>query len=209
MQIILQQAGRRFNREWIFKGLSYEFKPGNAYALLGANGSGKSTLLQAISGHLSLSEGSISYIHHERTLAVEEVYPLMSLAAPYQELIEEFTLEESIDFHFRFKPMYSGQNKETLMELLNMSKYRTKELRYFSSGMKQRLKLVLAFCSDTPLLLLDEPTVNLDEEGISWYHQLIDRFCAGRTIFIASNQEHEYKKCVAQIRLSEYKLQIS
>src|SRR3546814_6173173 len=65
--------------------------------------------------------------------------------------------------------------------------------------MKQRLKLALAVCSDTPLFLLDEPTANFDEQGIRWYHSLISRFSSGRTLIVCSNQPREYDFCNEQI----------
>src|SRR5690606_35336190 len=99
MKIELENIGRRFNREWIFKKVNYTFEQGNSYAVLGANGSGKSTLLQVISGSLSPSEGKISFLNEGKSIDAELIFKHISLAAPYLELIEEFTLTELIRFH--------------------------------------------------------------------------------------------------------------
>ncbi|MBC7913104.1 MAG: ABC transporter ATP-binding protein [Pyrinomonadaceae bacterium] len=205
MEITLINIGRRFNREWIFRDVNYSFKSGNCYAILGRNGSGKSTLLQVLAGNLSPSEGKICVHVNDAVLDEEKVYKLLSIAAPYLELIEEFTLSEMIDFHFKFKPYLNNLDKNSLIQLLDLSSSKNKEIKYFSSGMKQRTKLALAICSATPVLLLDEPASNLDSEAISWYHKLIDTFKGDRIVIVCSNQEHEYAFCKHHIQLSDYK----
>jgi ABC-type multidrug transport system ATPase subunit len=205
MKIILEQIGRRFNREWIFRNINYEFESGNSYAVLGSNGAGKSTLLQVISGSLSSSEGKISHMHGDTLIDQEKVYIQQSMAAPYLELIEEFTLTELIDFHFRFKKYRQGLNRQGVIELLGLKNSEFKAIKYFSSGMKQRVKLALAFCSDTDLLLLDEPASNLDQQGLDWYLSLASTFSSDRLLIICSNQEQEYSFCSHQINIADYK----
>ena len=205
MQIILEQIGRRFNREWIFKNINYSFNSGESYAILGINGSGKSTLLQVISSSLTPSTGTLKYIVEEKEIEVENVYQHLSIAAPYLELIEEFTLLEVLDFHFSFKERLNNLNNQALIDLLNMDSSKNKQLKYFSSGMKQRVKLILAFCSDTSILLLDEPTSNLDEQGIAWYLDLVNQFSKDRLIIVCSNQAHEYAFCKHQLSVADFK----
>lgn len=205
MTITLTDIGRRFNRDWIFKGVNYTFTSGESYAVLGPNGSGKSTLLQVVNGSLSPSKGTIAFTNNGTGVEVEHVFKYLSLAAPYLELIEEFTLAEVIDFHFKFKLYISGIDKNELIALLNMQSSKNKLVKYFSSGMKQRLKLALAFCSDTPMLMLDEPTSNLDTQGVDWYLSLVERFAAGRLTIICSNQEHEYSFCKQHLSIVDYK----
>jgi ABC-type multidrug transport system ATPase subunit len=205
MQIILEQIGRRFNREWIFKKIDYSFKSGESYAILGINGSGKSTLLQVISSALTPSTGTLKYIFEEKEIDVENVYQHLSIAAPYLELIEEFTLLEVFNFHFGFKKRLNNLTNQALVDLLSMESSKNKQLKYFSSGMKQRVKLILAFCSDASILLLDEPTSNLDEQGIAWYLDLVNQFSADRLVIVCSNQAHEYTFCKHQLQINDYK----
>ena len=209
MNIILENIGRRFNRDWIFKGIDYTFEANNTYAILGPNGSGKSTLLQVLNGSLSPSAGKINYSDEGSQVDVEEIYRHLSLAAPYLELIEEFTLSEVIDFHFKFKQYKEGIGKSELLDILALQTNKHKLLKYFSSGMKQRVKLVLAFCSGTPMLMLDEPTANLDTQGIEWYLSLIQRFSTNRLTIICSNQEHEYSFCDRNLNIGDYKRSFS
>jgi ABC-type multidrug transport system ATPase subunit len=204
MTIDLKDAGRRFNQEWIFRKFSYQFTSAGKYAILGPNGSGKSTLLSVILGSLSPSEGSVTYNHHE-IIPVEKIYTQLSFAAPYLDLIEEFSLQETIDFHFKFKAFYPGLSAAGLLDILGLSKSQDKALKYFSSGMKQRTKLALACCTDSPLLLLDEPTSNLDKQGIGWYHDLIRDFTADKLVLVGSNQENEYSFCDNLISITDYK----
>ena len=204
MNITLQNVGRRFNKEWIFRNLSTEFTSGNSYAILGPNGSGKSTLLSVLTGSLSPSEGEISF-SDTKEISVENIYKYISLAAPYLELVETFTLKESIDFHFKFKNFAPGLDSKKLITILGLEKAANKEIKYFSSGMKQRTKLALACCTDTPILFLDEPTSNLDVQGINWYRELIESFGKDRLTIIGSNQIQEYDFCTNQIQISDYK----
>lgn len=205
MEIVLENLGRRFNRDWIFRNINYTFSSPQRYAILGINGSGKSTLLQILNGSLSPSAGNISFFYQQKKVDIEAVYQHISLAAPYLELIEEFSLTEMIDFHFQFKKYLSGMDRDQVVRLLQMENNRHKLIRYFSSGMKQRVKLALAFCADTSLLMLDEPTANLDIQGIDWYLQLVEKFSANRLTIICSNQEHEYRFCSNHLNILDYK----
>ncbi|MFB9863859.1 ATP-binding cassette domain-containing protein [Rufibacter immobilis] len=203
MQIKLSSLGKRFNYEWIFRNLSYEFVSGKAYAVLGHNGSGKSTLLSLISGYQLPSEGTVSYFMGNSEVPVDQLYRHLALAAPYQDLLEELTLEEMVLFHTRFKPL-RGITPQQLPDLLQLQPARHKLVRDFSSGMRQRLKLGLALYSDTPLLLLDEPTTNLDQAGVNWYLEHLDRNRQGRLVLIGSNVPHEYSFCDEQLPIHQF-----
>jgi ABC-type multidrug transport system ATPase subunit len=205
LKISLENIGRRFNREWIFRDVNYTFHSNRSYAILGPNGSGKSTLLQVLSGSLAPSTGILSYTLNDKVVEVESAYQYLSLAAPYLELIEDFTLSEMIDFHFKFKSYRDSLDKNGVIDLLGMETNKNKLIKYFSSGMKQRAKLALAFCADTPMLMLDEPSSNLDAQGLEWYLNLAQRFTDNRLTVICSNQPSEYAFCDEIIRIADYK----
>ncbi len=206
MNISLKNIGKRYNQEWIFRGVNHEFKVGEHCVLLGSNGSGKSTLLQVIHGNFTESEGEISYTLNEQELQKEEVFKHTSIATPYLELIEEFTLEEQLKFHSRFKTYIDNLGIEELINLMWLEKGKNKELKYFSSGMKQRVKLALAILSDTPLVLLDEPTSNLDKEGVNWYKELVQKYSDNRLFIVCSNQQKdEYFFCSEKLQIEDYK----
>lgn len=204
MRITLEHLGRRFNKEWIFREISYTFAQGQRYAILGPNGSGKSTLLSVLLGSLTPSEGKITYAEDQEILP-EHIFSHISLAAPYLDLVEEFTLQETIDFHFKFKNYQKGFDAAAVLEILALSKAQDKPLKYFSSGMKQRTKLALAVCADTPILVLDEPTSNLDAQGTDWYLGLIEKWAKNRMVLVGSNQAYEYEFCKHRLNILDYK----
>ena len=202
VQISLQKAGKRYNKDWIFKDLDYSFEMGQHYALIGNNGSGKSTLLQTISGYATLSKGKIEWGDYN----TETIFQQISVAAPYLELIEEFTTIEQFEFHNRFKPFRKDLTTARMIEMIGLKAATDKQIRYFSSGMKQRLKLALAIFSETPILLLDEPCSNLDKEGYALYHDLIRNYAMHKLIIIGSNDTQEYDYCTKHINLLDYKV---
>lgn len=205
MNITLHRVSKRYKYEWIFKDIDFQFEKGRSYAVTGPNGSGKSTFLRVLSGHLSPSKGKINFTSGARKLALDDVYKNVSYAAPYIDLIEELTLLEAIDFHRQFKPFLAGLRPKDLLGLLAFPNAKNKQVRHFSSGMKQRLKLVLALCSGTPLLLFDEPTTNLDRQGMEWYHSLVERFAKNRTLVVASNVEVDFDFCEERVDILDYK----
>lgn len=202
MKISLQNAGKRFNRDWIFRSCSLDFLPGKRYAITGPNGSGKSTLLQVIAGATTHSEGNIIYTNNDGK-NITEPYLHTAIAAPYLELIEEMTATEMLQFHSAFKPL--SLPVPQMLSAVQLEKSAAKQIRYFSSGMKQRLKLAQAFFSDVPVLLLDEPTTNLDADGIALYRGLIQQQPGEKLIIISSNVPAEYDFCDETIRVEEYK----
>src|SRR3954464_12309969 len=153
MKIRLSNAGKRFNREWIFRKAGLEFIA-SSYAITGPNGSGKSTLLQCIGGMLQLSEGSM-VMEKNGTPSTENIHQHISFCAPYLELIEEFTLTEFLQFHQQFKKYIAGASTRKLIEETGLKAAAEKQIRYFSSGMKQRVKLAQAIYFDAPIVLLD------------------------------------------------------
>jgi ABC-type multidrug transport system ATPase subunit len=205
MKISVSDAAKRFNREWIFHHFNYTFSPGVAYAITGPNGSGKSTLLQVIAGATVLSNGKIIYKINESSLEADTAYRYISIAAPYLELIEEMTATEFLQFHARFKPLLRVKNTQELLSIAGIGEAGDKQIRYFSSGMKQRLKLLQAVFSDTPCVLLDEPCTNLDEQGVALYHNLVREYGSGRLIIVSSNDEKEYSFCKERISILDYK----
>lgn len=196
---------KRFNREWIFKNLKYTFQSGNTYAITGPNGSGKSTLLQILWGQLPQTSGAITYTLKNTRIPVEEVYRHIAIATPYMDLIEEFTLLEQIEFHFRLRSVRSGLSINDLIDKLYLSQAREKHISNFSSGMKQRIKLGLAFYTESSVLFLDEPSTNLDAQAFGWYRQNLSEIPKDQLIIIASNQSAEYPENSIILNMSEFK----
>jgi ABC-type multidrug transport system ATPase subunit len=203
--IKVESLSKKFNREWIFKNLNYTFESGYTYALTGPNGSGKSTLLQILWGQLPQTSGSIEYTSKNSIVPIEEIFNHVAIATPYMDLIEEFTLLEQLEFHFRMRPMRPGLNYEKILDKLYLSQARDKNISNFSSGMKQRLKLGLAFYSMADALFLDEPGTNLDSQAFAWYKQNVGELPVEQLVIIASNQSIEYPESAVILNMNEIK----
>jgi ABC-type multidrug transport system ATPase subunit len=201
----VKNASKRFHNEWIFKNLDLELSSGDTLAITGGNGSGKSTLLKCLSGAIPLTSGTIQYQAGSTQISEEHWFRSLALATPYLELPEEFTLSEVINFHFQFKNPLQNRTTTEILEVLGLEKHKSKAISQFSSGMKQRVKLALAIFSEVPLLLLDEPTTNLDTQGLSWYLKLIQQYSPGRILVICSNDPREYDFCEKKITLEDLK----
>jgi ABC-type multidrug transport system ATPase subunit len=212
MKVSLTDAGKRFNRDWIFRHLSYNFEEGKSYAIVGPNGSGKSTLLQVLSGSMQVNEGNVQWAIGNGQLAIDngqvandDIFNHVAICAPYLEVVEEMTVKELLEFHHRFKPFLSSVTIDSIISIVGLKNAVHKQIRYYSSGMKQRVKLAQAIFSDVPILLLDEPCTNLDLTGIELYHQLINEYCENRLLIVSSNDEVEYRFCRERINISDYK----
>ncbi len=205
MNISLTKLGKRYNKEWIFRNLNFQFDNNKSYAITGPNGSGKSTLLQIISGSSMHSEGNVRFTEANNLIESEKIFRKISFCAPYLELVEEMTLNEFFNFHSKMKSWLPSLDTKQIIFLLHLEKSAHKQLRYFSSGMKQRVKLAQAIFSDVPIVLLDEPTTNLDEQGIVFYLSLIENHCKNRLLIISSNDKKEYEFCKETIDVMKYK----
>lgn len=206
MRIELKRIGKRYQREWIYRNVDLALDSTNAYVITGGNGSGKSTLLKTIAGFLIPTEGEINYFAGEALIDQDKVHELMSLATPYISTFESFTLKEALDFHQKFRPFSQGIDTQKAIALLDLEKAKNKEIKAFSSGMKQRVKLGLAFFSESKMLLLDEPTSNLDHNAIDWYQDQVNTFRKDKLTIVASNkQKDEYFFCTEEIQLQKFK----
>lgn len=207
LSIAINNLGKKFNREWIFRNLSFTIAEGQKLVILGGNGSGKSTLLQIFAGFVSPSEGRLTYQLGNQSIESDDLMKHISLASPYLQLVEEYTLMELINHLLMFKPFTKGLNTLDVIDLMELTHAKNKVVKQFSSGMKQRLKLGLAFLADTPLLLLDEPTSNLDKSAIAWYKCLVNNYTQQRTVIVCSNAiEDEYFFCTGELNVMDYKI---
>lgn len=196
MTIKGEDLGKKFGKNWIFRHLNFEIKKGDTTAIVGKNGAGKSTLLQIAAGFLTPSSGSITINGN----ATNDPNVSINLIGPYTELIEEFTLRELLTFHSQFKKPNCSFEEMAESASLAMNK----PILDFSTGMKQRAKLITAFFFDYDILFMDEPTSNLDEEGINWWISRVEKSKTEQLIIIASNQKEEIALCNNSIQLESY-----
>lgn len=205
MIVQLHKTGKRFTNEWIFKNLSYTFEQGKQYAILGPNGSGKSTLLQVLAGSITPTAGSVTYFNRDKPVEVEQVFKYMGYSGPYIQLPEELTLTEVLTFHASFKPFVANLQIADVLAVLQLQPHANRELRYFSSGMKQRVKLALSILPANEMILLDEPATNLDSAGTAWYRGLLDTYLKQRLLVVSSNRPEEYAMCTEHLTITDFK----
>jgi ABC-type multidrug transport system ATPase subunit len=205
ISITLQDVGKKFNTEWIFRKMTCTFEGSHIYAVTGPNGGGKSTLLQVLWGQMPPSQGSIVYRLANKIVDHDEIFRHLAIATPYMDLIEEFTLEEQVAFHFKLKKPRAGLKQSEIIDRMYLDHARHKFISNFSSGMRQRVKLALAFYTESSILFLDEPGTNLDAQAFNWYLDELSQVPSQSLIFIASNQTAEYPPNARKIDIMSYK----
>lgn len=208
MKIELTKIGKRFNRHWIFKEIDFTFNSGSQTVIKGTNGSGKSTLLKIISAAELPSSGKINYQKSGQNIGPNAVFKELSYTAPYIDLPSELNLIEICNFHLKFKHFINHLSIDHFAQLIQLNDAKNKVYRNYSSGMKQRLKLGLALCSNTSVLLLDEPCSNLDNDGRKLYRRLLSEYGKGRTVIIASNNDpDEMNNIENSLLIKNYQIQ--
>lgn len=207
MEIKLASVGKKFKKEWIIKDFTQQFNLNDRYVIKGSNGSGKSTFLKLISGFLTPTTGNIAFSKDNHTISDQSVYKKIAYCSPYIDVFEEYTINELFQFYTKLQPLKFTESVVQFNNILELANTKNKPIKDFSSGMKQRVKLALAILSDAPILLLDEPTSNLDKQAINWYQQLVTNNLDDKIVFVASNvAEEEYFFCDKTINIMDYKL---
>ncbi len=198
MNIQLSGIGKQFNYKWIFRNLDLLINSGERIGISGHNGSGKSTLIKLLSGYLSQTSGELIYLHDNKKIIRDDIFRYISICAPYIDLINEFTVKEMVHFHSRAKGM---GNVEEIIEFCYLEKSSNVHIQDLSSGMLQRLKLGLCLSTPAQIYLLDEPTSNLDKQGIDWFRKSIDIISPNAIFIVASNVENDFANDSRMIQL--------
>jgi len=203
MKIAVNSVGKYFGEKKIFTNLNFEISSGSSVAIVGPNGSGKTTLLRIISGLVNPTEGSVEYFDNGKKLDKKIIFSKFGLVGPYLELYEELTALENLMFFAKMKRMINP--KDLLVELLDQMRLKGREydlVKNYSSGMKQRLKYVFALMSKPEVLLLDEPTSNLDKEGIHTVYKIMEKQKSKGILIIATNDDGDLKYGDRQIAVA-------
>jgi ABC-type multidrug transport system ATPase subunit len=206
VKILLENLAKRYKNEVIFRRLDYTFESPNHYAIIGNNGSGKSTLIKTICGSTTHNKGNIHFSDNEGNIPIEKWHQHFSFAAPYMDVIEDFSPMEIFHFQRKFKPFLKGIKVADFIQALDLPNQEHKLISSFSSGMKQRIRLVCAILADCPILFLDEPCSNMDQNGVLWYQNLLTKYSKNKLVIIASNQqEQELFSCTKTLDIRAHK----
>lgn len=196
MQLSVNNIGKHYNKQWLFRNISFSVQSGESIAILGKNGSGKSTLLQIIIGLIQASEGEVTIDDK----VIENHHHFFSFTSPLMTPPLEFNIREIHDYY-----MKTGKTSMVFEEFIEWSAFTVQEskrpLRFFSSGMLQRLKTAYCLTADSEILLLDEPLSNMDKDGEKWYVNCIEKVINNHIVIVASNSEQEYQFTKRNIKL--------
>jgi heme exporter protein A len=193
--------------ELLFKDMHFNAIAGDIVAITGPNGSGKSTLLKILAGVLKPTSGKISIIINNQNIDINNFHRYFGFVSPYLNLYEEFNPIEHLRVMCKMRDIkFTNDMGMNLLHQFNLQEHYLKQIKAFSSGMKQRMKMILAILNDPFVLFLDEPFSNLDEEGISNFEQIIQDFHnKGNLIFIASNDNQETSIANKRINITDYR----
>lgn len=196
-----ENLSRRFGTTAVFKKISFGVTTGSSLAITGPNGSGKSTLLQIIAGIQQPTAGRIVRSMNGNDLAVDEFSAITGYTGPLVNPYDMLTAPENLAFTIRGGN--SAERISSMLEYFDLYRHRNKPVKHYSSGMKQRLKLIHAFINDPEVILLDEPGSNLDSSGKDKLFLKLDEHKNSRLIIIASNESDEIKLCGSRVELGK------
>lgn len=199
-------VAKNFGRRLIFRGINFQFSKQGVYGISGPNGSGKSTLVKIIAGLSSPSEGKITHSLEGNDIIPEKLHNHIGFVSPYLVLYEEFSAWENLEYFARIRDVKF--NRERIEELLkDFLLYERKDdlVKTYSSGMKQRMKFIFALMHSPELVILDEPTSNLDEEGKNTVYKIIEREGKQNIVIVASNEKTDLALCGETILLEKFK----
>ena len=203
----LESLTKIFGRRLVFDKLTYNFLPGKVYGISGPNGSGKSTLSKIIAGIITPTTGKVLHKSNAKIVKPEELHNLIGFVSPYLVLYDEFTAHENLLHFARIRGVKLDSGREDdLLNKMGIYNRRNDLVKAYSSGMKQRLKFVFALLHNPKLLILDEPTSNLDNSGKDAVYELLKSELHDNVIIIASNEDGDLAKCNEVIYLENYKI---
>jgi heme exporter protein A len=203
MNLIVDKIGKNFGEKKIFRDINFELSPGESAAIVGPNGSGKTTLVRIICGLIRPSTGDVSYIQGDERFSARDFYKSIGLVGPYLELYEELTANENLTFFAKMKRVSNASKKiSVLMDRLNLAGREDDQVKTYSSGMRQRLKYIFAILGDPKILILDEPTSNLDSDGIDRVYEIMNEQKKNNILLIATNDQTDLKYGDFQVEIT-------
>ncbi len=206
-KLTVENVGKRFGGRVLFRRMSFEAVPGRRLAITGSNGSGKSTLVRILAGVLAPTRGSVQ-LHIDGKVIPKELRALhVGLVAPYLNVYEGFSPAENLRFIARARGLRNYQDRiNDILERVSLADRADDPVSTFSSGMRQRVRFATAIFSDPSVLVLDEPTANLDESGIEMVGNLVQGAMDSRKIVvIATNDRAEAEACEDNVSVEDFR----
>jgi len=197
---------KSFGRRLIFKEINFLWEKNGIFGISGPNGSGKSTLVKIIAGLIAPTKGKITHKNSDKEIIPEKLHDHIGFVAPYLVLYEEFTAWENLEIFAKIRGIELDKEGVTkLLEEFLIYNRRNDLVKTYSSGMKQRLKFVFSLMHLPEVLIFDEPTSNLDEEGKKVVYDIIRTEGRERIVIVASNEKNDLEFCDDILYLGKYK----
>jgi heme exporter protein A len=192
LRLELSDVAAGYGARRVLVDITLTLRGGETLVVAGANGSGKSTLLRLICGLQRPSAGRIDYIFGGQRYRPEQARDLVGWVAPDLQLYRELTALENLEFFARLRGLRRARaDLEALLEEIGLGGRGDDLLATYSSGMAQRLRYAYALLHRPPVLLLDEPTVTLDERGAALVERVIAAQRERGITVIATNDPRE------------------
>ena len=203
VRLIVSGVTKEFNRRVIFRDISFFVSSGESVAITGRNGSGKSTLLKIICGLLSPTRGTVEFSEDGRSRKAEDMRNLLGFVSPYLQLYEEFSGVENLELLGRIRGdrEHGSDCTKELLSRVGLWERRNDMVRTYSSGMKLRLKYAFALAHTPAILVLDEPTSNLDAEGEQMVRLIVEQQKTTGILIVATNDVEEARLCSSVVEL--------
>ncbi|MBK8984112.1 MAG: ABC transporter ATP-binding protein [Ignavibacteria bacterium] len=208
IEIVCDNLSKIYSGKVIFKNLSLKLTTGNSISILGKNGSGKSTLIKILSGIISANKGSITVSEDNIPVPANLCYSRIGLISPYLNLYDELTASENLRFFCGLRNNSNDGMEEKIEFYLNRVKLfdkRNETVKNYSSGMKQKLKLIFAVINQPRILYMDEPSTNLDTEGIDIVYETAEKHKKNGILIVATNDKEDIKLCESSLNIEDYK----
>lgn len=200
-------VSKNFGRRLIFHDINFQFSITGVYGISGPNGSGKSTLMKIISGINSPTSGKIVHKIDDKEIVSEKLHNFIGFVSPYLVLYEEFSAWENLNYFAKIRDVPFDKEKiELLLNDFLLYDRRDDLVKTYSSGMKQRMKFIFSLMHSPKLILLDEPTSNLDDEGKETVYKIVEKEGKNSIVVIASNEKSDLAHCGETILLEKYKI---
>ncbi|MCU0414130.1 MAG: ABC transporter ATP-binding protein [Ignavibacteriaceae bacterium] len=202
-----QNLSKLFGRRLIFKEITFNWAEKGIFGISGPNGSGKSTLVKIVAGLIAPSSGTIIHKNSAGEIIPEKLHNHIGFVSPYLVLYEEFSAWENLKIFAKIRGVDFNEEKVTYYLTQFLLDNRKNDLvKTYSSGMKQRLKFIFALMHSPEVLIFDEPTSNLDEEGKKVVYKIIEDESKKSIVIIASNEERDLELCQEKILLENFRV---
>ncbi len=200
------KINKTFGRRLVFSDINFRLDKPGIFGIAGPNGSGKSTLVKIIAGLLSSTKGKITHKNSEKEIIPERLHNHIGFVSPYLVLYEEFSAWENLNYLSKIRGItFDKDYAKDLLERFLLYNRRNDLVKTYSSGMKQRMKFIFALIHHPELLIFDEPTSNLDDEGKKSVHNIINDKSKENIIIIASNDKSDLDLCSEVLDLKTFK----